>query len=563
MAVPVTVNIDIVPPAVALTTPTAGTTYTTPQTVPVKATATDAVGVTKVWFKLGSVVVSTDTQSPYEYSWPITGTTNGAHTWTATAFDAMGNSSTTVSVPVTVNIDVTNPTVAMTAPVAGTIYTMPQSVPITANATDNLAVTKVWFVLDGVTVSTDTAAPYAYSWPITGATNGEHTWSATAFDDMGNSSTTVGVPVTVNIDVAAPSVPTNLQTVTVTSSTVSLAWALSTDNVGVSGYRIRRSSSIIATVAGEVASFTDSGLAFNTSYTYAVLAFDAAGNESAYTLDLAVTTSRPPLRAPSGSVTGVTAQSITMRWAATPYATRYTLAGSLSDNTVAPFALQREASGTDDSPSGLTPNTTYYLFLNACDETHCSEFELANSAVTLTVPPTLKSVLVRGREAHLTINPQGNPGGTVYRIEMSRSGGEYSSAATGTGLTFVVTGLNPGERYQFRVTAENHGGVKSSYSNVVAAALAPNTVDGARAYPSPFRPGQGATGITFDQLPEATSIRLLTVDGHPVKTLTTDTEGKVQWDLTNDDGTPVASGMYLAILEKGGGRKRLKVVVQK
>ena len=106
-------------------------------------------------------------------------------------------------------------------------------------------------------------------------------------------------------------------------------------------------------------------------------------------------------------------RSITMRWAATPYATRYTLAGSLSDNTVAPFALQREASGTDDSLSGLTPNTTYYLFLNACDETHCSEFELANSAVTLTVPPTLKSVQVRGHEAHLTINPQGNPAGTV------------------------------------------------------------------------------------------------------------------------------------------------------
>jgi parallel beta-helix repeat protein len=65
------------------------------------------------------VVVSTDTVSPYQYSWPITGANNGAHAWKATAFDAMGNSSTTVAVPVTVNIDITPPAVALTTPTAG------------------------------------------------------------------------------------------------------------------------------------------------------------------------------------------------------------------------------------------------------------------------------------------------------------------------------------------------------------------------------------------------------------------------------------------------------------
>jgi hypothetical protein len=45
--------------------------------------------------------------------------------------------------------------------------------------------------------------------------------------------------------------------------------------------------------------------------------------------------------------------------------------------------------------------------------------------------------------------------------------------------------------------------------------------------------------------------------------LTTNTEGPVLWDLTNDDNTPVASGVYLVIMEKNGGRKRLKVVIQK
>jgi hypothetical protein len=523
-------------PSVLLSTPGLGSIYEISQTVSILADAADISGVTKVWFLLDGVVVATDTTLPFGYSWPITEADNGSYEWTATAFDAVGNSSTSVPVLVTVNIDETPPFIRMTGPSQNTTFTTPQTIPITVSASDSGWVSKVWFVRNGVTIATATAEPYEYAWPITGANNGSHTWSATAFDAMGNSSSTVGVPVMVNIDVTAPSVPTSVQALKVTSSTVSFSWTPSTDNVGVAGYRIRRASSVIATVPGEGNAFTESGLSPNTSYAYAVLAFDAAGNESAFTPDLVVTTPRPPLVSPSGSVTGVTAQSITLRWAATPYATRYTLAGSLSDNTVASFALQRESSGTDDSLSGLTPNTTYYLFLNACDETHCSEFELANSAITLTVPPTLKSVLVRGHEAHLTINPQGNPAGTVYRIEMSRSGGEFSSAATGTGLTFVVTGLNPGERYQFRVTAENHGGVKSSYSNVVAAALAPNTVDGARAFPSPFRPGQGADRMTFDKIPAGTPLRIFTVDGRPVTTLTTDSEGSVQWDLTNDAG---------------------------
>ena len=217
--VPVTVNIDITPPTVTLTTPTAGTTYTTPQTVPVKATATDAMGVTKVWFIRNEVVVSTDTLSPYEYSWPITGANNGEHTWTATAFDNIGNSSTTVGVPVTVNIDVVPPAVALTTPTAGTTYTTPQTVPVKATATDAGGVTKVWFKLGSVVVSTVTLSPYEYSWPITGANNGEHTWTATAFDNIGNSSTTVGVPVTVNIDVVPPAVALTTPTAGTTYTT--------------------------------------------------------------------------------------------------------------------------------------------------------------------------------------------------------------------------------------------------------------------------------------------------------------------------------------------------------
>jgi chitodextrinase len=556
-------DIDVTPPSVSVSSPPLNAVFTTPQTVPVKANATDNVGVTKVWFVLNDVVVSTDTQAPYLYSWAVTAANNGAHSWRATAFDAIGNSSTTAVVPVTVNIDVTPPAVALTTPTANAVFTTPQTVEVKAEATDNVGVSKVWFILDGVMVSTDTVSPYEYGWLITGANNGAHTWSATAFDAIGNSSTTASVPVTVNIDVLPPSVPAGLQAVAITSTSLSLSWSLSTDNVGVAGYRIRRGTSTLATVESGGTSFTENGLSANTFYLYGVLAFDAAGNESAVSPDLAVTTARAPLLAPSGSVTGVTSRSIAVRWEMTANATRYHLAASQSNNTAAPFSLQQETAGTNDSLSGLTPNTTYYFFLNACDETDCTAFALAGQALTHATVPTLKSVEVMGREARLTIDPQGNPAGTLYRIEMSRGGGSYAPVANGEDVAFVVGGLTPGERYQFRVMAENHGGVKTSFSNVVAAVLAPETVNEARAYPVPFRPGLGAAAITFDQLPEGTSIRIFTAVGQAVKSLATDATGRADWDLTNDEGQPVASGVYVAVMEKNGGRKRLKVVVQK
>ncbi|WP_245765384.1 cellulase family glycosylhydrolase [Nonomuraea jiangxiensis] len=80
-------------------------------------------------------------------------------------------------------------------------------------------------------------------------------------------------------DTTAPSVPGNLRSTGTTSSSVSLAWNASTDNVGVTGYEVYRGSTLVATVTGT--SHTDTGLTASTSYTYTVRARDAAGNRSA------------------------------------------------------------------------------------------------------------------------------------------------------------------------------------------------------------------------------------------------------------------------------------------
>jgi chitodextrinase len=80
-------------------------------------------------------------------------------------------------------------------------------------------------------------------------------------------------------DTQAPTVPTGLKVTGTTSSTVSLSWTASTDNVGVSGYLIFRGGTQVGT--STTTTFTDSGLAASTAYSYTVKARDAAGNTSA------------------------------------------------------------------------------------------------------------------------------------------------------------------------------------------------------------------------------------------------------------------------------------------
>jgi hypothetical protein len=80
-------------------------------------------------------------------------------------------------------------------------------------------------------------------------------------------------------DTTPPSAPTNLAAGATTSSTVPLTWTASTDNVGVTGYHVYRNGTQVGTTAGT--SYTDTGLAASTTYSYTVKANDAAGNLSA------------------------------------------------------------------------------------------------------------------------------------------------------------------------------------------------------------------------------------------------------------------------------------------
>ncbi|MEV5716135.1 discoidin domain-containing protein [Amycolatopsis mediterranei] len=89
-------------------------------------------------------------------------------------------------------------------------------------------------------------------------------------------------------DTQAPTTPAGLTAGTATATSVPLTWGAATDNVGVTGYDILRNGTAVATSA--TTSYTDTALTPNTSYTYAVLARDAAGNTSAASTPITIKT---------------------------------------------------------------------------------------------------------------------------------------------------------------------------------------------------------------------------------------------------------------------------------
>lgn len=93
------------------------------------------------------------------------------------------------------------------------------------------------------------------------------------------------------LDTLAPSTPGSFVASNLTTSSLTLTWAVANDAVGVTSYRVSRNGTTLKTVTTPTA--TDSNLTPGTAYTYTVVALDAAGNVSpAATLN--VTTLVPP-----------------------------------------------------------------------------------------------------------------------------------------------------------------------------------------------------------------------------------------------------------------------------
>jgi len=95
------------------------------------------------------------------------------------------------------------------------------------------------------------------------------------------------------IDSQAPTTPVGLTLAAISEKQINLSWTASADNIGVTGYKVYRNGNQIGNVA--TTTYSDTGLAVNTSYAYDILAYDASGNCSVKGLPVVATTKQTPI----------------------------------------------------------------------------------------------------------------------------------------------------------------------------------------------------------------------------------------------------------------------------
>jgi len=174
----------------------------------------------------------------------------------------------------------------------------------------------------------------------------------------------------VQADTTAPSMPTGLTVTAVSSNQINLTWDASTDNVGVTGYKVYRGVSNIASPTG--LSYSDTGLGPSSQYCYAVSAFDAAGNESAQS-SVQCATTQASVAAPAAP-TGVSATAgngqATISWSAVSGLTYNLYMASVTGVTESNYSSLAGGTATIGVTSpyvqtGLTNGTTYYFVVTA------------------------------------------------------------------------------------------------------------------------------------------------------------------------------------------------------
>ncbi len=216
-------------------------------------------------------------------------------------------------------------------------------------STDNVGVTGYKVYRDGAFLASTTATTYSDTTAQAGAT---YTYTVYAYDAAGNiSQPSNTATVTITADTQPPSTPTGLAAVVGGASQISLSWNATTDNTGVTGYTVYRDGSAIATTNGPNATtYTDTGVAPGTTYTYTVDAFDSAGNHSAPSAAVTATT-------PSGTVHTMTLSPVADSYAdsANPTATHGTSSQLRVDGSPLVYSYLRfDLSSVPGTITGLT-----------------------------------------------------------------------------------------------------------------------------------------------------------------------------------------------------------------
>ncbi|AXT18520.1 T9SS C-terminal target domain-containing protein [Flavobacteriaceae bacterium AU392] len=427
--------------------------------------STDNVGVTDYDILQDGTNIATVTGLTHQ----VTGlTASTSYNFSIVAKDAAGNVSIASNIVNIVTPDTESPT-APTNLIANNITQTSTDLNWTAS-TDNVGVTEYDVSQDGIIIANVTGTTYQVTGLIESTS---YSFSITAKDAAGNVSPASNVENITTLDppdTESPSAPESLVSSNTTFNSTDLSWGASTDNVGVTGYDVLQDGVVIATVANTTYQVT--GLSGDTSYAFIVRAEDAAGNESANSNTVNVTTLTPPDTQSPSAPTNLTASGTTLTTTDLSWGASTDNVGVTGYDVLRDGIVIATVTGTNYQAVGLTESTSYAFVVRAEDAAGNQSGNSNTVNVTTLTPPdtqapsaptnlTASNTTQTSTDLSWTQSTD-NVGVTSY--DVSQDG---IVVATVTGTNYQVTGLTASTSYAFTVRAEDAAGNQSGNSNTV------------------------------------------------------------------------------------------------
>jgi fibronectin type 3 domain-containing protein len=336
---------------------------------------------------------------------------------------------------------VTSTAVAATPSAPTGLSAMPGDSSMSLSWTPSSGATGYRVYRDGTLVGSAAGASYA----DTGLANGQsYTWTVTAVKENSPQSA-ASAPVTSSPVAAAAGAPTGLVG-TPGDTIATLSWQVVS---GATSYKVYRGGVLVTSTTGNT--WTDSGLANGTSYTYWVTAI-VGGVESAASSSVYVTPVPIVPDVPLGLASTPGDGTIALSWAASAHA--------LSYRVYRDGVLVASPSSTSATVSGLTNGTPYAFTVVAVNGTASSAASSPLSATPVAAAPSAPTSLVAvAGNTQVALTWTAPVGATGYRVY--RGGVLVASVVS---ASYTDTGLTNGTSYSWTVTAVKQNSVESAAS---------------------------------------------------------------------------------------------------
>jgi len=420
-----------------------------------------------------------------------------SYSYTVVARDAAGNRSAVSNVATLTTLSLADTSAPSVPTGLRLVSATTNQINIAWNSsTDNVAVTGYKVYRNNVYMMTVvTPAYYNAGLPSTTTYN----YQVSAVDAAGNesartvafSATTLAVTQT---DKTAPTVPAYLRANLFAATTINLSWYASNDYAfggvqpsGVAGYRIYRNNIWITNVSAT--NYSDSALAKSTGYTYQVVSYDWAGNDSAKSNTVQIATSGTDKTKPNvpGYLRkkGSTPYSIEIAWNAATDPSGYlaSASGVVGYKIYRNGAYLATVSTLSYDDKNLISQTSYRYQVSALDgagnESALSGIlialtDLAPDVVAPTVPTNLRvnyNLFYYPKDARLYwYGSRDNRSGQI-KYNIYRNGELINSI---TAVSYADKLSNYGV-YNYQVKAVDVAGNESAGSNIISINYAPDT----------------------------------------------------------------------------------------